>query len=319
MTFFIDISNPRNSKNIVEYVIRNARNKILTKHCFGEGGDVKLNYSVPSYSIKGTEVTQLSGFVLEKEGFEAGLKKVRERTQKGVTIVTNVFNMSVLDLVKTIKESGRPYPLIYIGQENKPRNRVTNASSEEVKMWMKNRDERDLITELAHIRGWEDTTILVFEYGFDIENICLRAVSNLIIVSFDDKNDDDDEDNEIKEKIEMERQQGYEIDYLKGKQYINQDWFEDGILKDEYAYNFKYKRANEKRNCEMEEAEKDIKINDAVNKEWFQKGFLIRSIANKVTKEGKEMDTKRKDVKDKGKQEWFQKGFLLNRKLSKEK
>ena len=257
--------------------------------------------------------------MLEKEGFEAGLKKVRERTQKGVTIVTNVFNMSVLDLVKTIKESGRPYPLIYIGQENKPRNRVTNASSEEVKMWMKNRDERDLITELAHIRGWEDTTILVFEYGFDIENICLRAVSNLIIVSFDDKNDDDDEDNEIKEKIEMERQQGYEIDYLKGKQYINQDWFEEGILKDEYAYNFKYKRANEKRNCEMEEAEKDIKINDAVNKEWFQKGFLIRSIANKVTKEGKEMDTKRKDVKDKGKQEWFQKGFLLNRKLSKEK
>ena len=56
---------------------------ILSDQCMGEGGIAKLEYDIPAHSIRGTEVTELRGFKREPEAFIAGLKKVRERSEKG--------------------------------------------------------------------------------------------------------------------------------------------------------------------------------------------------------------------------------------------
>ena len=285
--------------------MKNAGNKVLTNHFVGEGGDVKLDYSVPKHSIRGSKVIELSGFRHGRDGFEAGLKKVRERTQKGVTIVTNVVGLSVVDLVRCIKESGRPNPLIYANHHVKP-----NASSQEVKIWMEKRDERDLITELAHIRGWEDNIIMVFENGeFDIDNMCLRAAGHLIIVSLPDDYEDE-YDSETEEKAEKEMDVMPFVDEMNNRlSFVNHEFLQEPTqhqLQEDHSLNDHKK---ESKISDMDEIGKEN--NTKRNKDWFQKGFLIGKMKEKGKQVGKQKDAK---DKEKSKQEWFQKGFLLKKK-----
>ena len=303
--------------------MKNAGNKVLTNHFIGEGGDVKLDYSVPKHSIKGSKVIELSGFRHGRDCFEAGLKKVRERTQKGVTIVTNVVDLSVVDLVRCIKESGRPYPLIYASHQIK-----STASSQEIKIWMEKRDERDLITELAHIRGWEDNIVMVFEYGYyDIDNMCLRAVSHLIILSLSDNYEDDEYDTEEEEMnvIPLDNYEDDEYDTEEEEMdviplvneinnrlsFINHEFLQEATQNqmEDYSLNDDYKK--EIKNSNMDDIGKEN--NTKRSKDWFQKGFLIGNIQEKGKQVMKEKEAKGEDVKEKSQPEWFQKGFLLKK------
>ena len=66
---------------------------------------------------------------------------------------------------------------------------VRSASEEEMKTWLRDRGNRDLIADLSVSRGWEDVTILVLDIqgGAGVENLCMRAVSNLVVARPRDK------------------------------------------------------------------------------------------------------------------------------------
>ena len=55
---------------------------------------------------------------------------------------------------------------------------------ERMKMWLCDRSNAILVTDLVNSRGWEDSCIIavVGGYGIDADNICMRAVANLSIV-----------------------------------------------------------------------------------------------------------------------------------------
>ena len=150
-------------------------------------GSANLDYQVPSHSIRGPEVVEIIAKNF-KEALSKGLKKISDlQRESGVTIIPNQnMIIDIIELVRALTKSGRPYPLIYMNPEKlKHPERVNFALPHEVLMWMENRDDRDLITDLTLARGWEDDTILVFDEGLvAIENVCLRAVSNLVVVYF---------------------------------------------------------------------------------------------------------------------------------------
>ena len=56
-------------------------------------------------------------------------------------------------------------------------------------MWMKQHGDRDLIADLSVSRGWEDTSVIVVDFnkGKGLENLCMRAISNLFIVKAREK------------------------------------------------------------------------------------------------------------------------------------
>ena len=68
---------------------------------------------------------------------------------------------------------------------------------ERMKMWLCDRSNAILVTDLANNRGWEDSCIIavVGGYGIDVGNICMRAVANMSLVketvkSLSDRNAD---------------------------------------------------------------------------------------------------------------------------------
>ena len=64
-------------------------------------------------------------------------------------------------------------------------------------MWLCDRSNAILVTDLVNSRGWEDSCIIavVGGYGIDADNICMRAVANMSLVketvkSLSDRNAD---------------------------------------------------------------------------------------------------------------------------------
>ena len=59
---------------------------------------------------------------------------------------------------------------------------VTNATEDRMKKWLIDRGNTILVTHMSYCRGWEDHTIIVIDHGAGLDNMCMRAVSNLSIV-----------------------------------------------------------------------------------------------------------------------------------------
>ena len=51
-----------------------------------------------------------------------------------------------------------------------------------MKMWLSDRGNTILVTDLCNARGWEDCTMIVLADGAGDANMCMRAVANLSIV-----------------------------------------------------------------------------------------------------------------------------------------
>ena len=190
--------------------------------------------------------------------------------------MTNIVNVSLEELVKSIRKSGRPYPLIYISHERDKVEYKTGlklANSEEVKNWMENRDQRDLITELAVIRGWEDKTVMVINYDgmYDHENMCLRAISNLVLVIIGDRDDpgsDSDWETVFEHKTPFFHQSDYEAAVALARQ--SQD--EKMEIKDSWGRSLKIDSLK----LGKVEIQSEDNCEKPLLKPLFPKGFLIK-------------------------------------------
>ena len=57
---------------------------------------------------------------------------------------------------------------------------VANATEEEIKMWLRDRPKTNLIVDLIYAKGWEDSVVMVIDFGHGSDNMSMRAVSNLV-------------------------------------------------------------------------------------------------------------------------------------------
>ena len=123
------------------------------------------------------------------DAVKAGLEEVKKRQgSKGITIITRFLGQDVTaDVVQGVKEVDREDPLLYISNHVAASVGLTNASEEEMKLWLKDKGKRDLVTDIYHVRGYEDSTVMVIDDGMGIDSICMRAVSHLIVVNKNQK------------------------------------------------------------------------------------------------------------------------------------
>ena len=66
---------------------------------------------------------------------------------------------------------------------------VTCATEEEMKMWLSDRGNTNLITNIWMAAGSEDGTVIAIDNGVSVDNMCLRTVSNLHIIKCGDIKD----------------------------------------------------------------------------------------------------------------------------------
>ena len=55
---------------------------------------------------------------------------------------------------------------------------IHSSTEEEMKNWLRDRGNRDLVADLSVSRGWEDSTVMVVDIQPDsvgVENLCVRA------------------------------------------------------------------------------------------------------------------------------------------------
>ena len=311
------------------------------------GGSCRLDYQVPSHSIKGPEVVELVSNNYEEishnfeEAIFEGLKKARDKQRKrGVTIILslNVTSVDIMALVEAITKSGRPYPLIYMHSNRlKYNEKVNHAWSKPIRMWLEKRDERDLITDLPTVRGWEDDTVLVLDdCAVNIENLCLRAISNLVISYFGghkyeeqsmllynemlrvaEIEDDLDKEEELEEENVDEERKNWIRGYLDDKiRNMKAELESENVDEDRKRYIRRY--FEDKKSGKMEERLQN-KVEE-INDMYYIQDSVVENGKDRleIDKIGSEKIEKNINKK-KTEKDWFQKGFLLNRKKQKKK
>ena len=169
----------RNSKNILTHVTKDGQRKISRNNLVGAGGTATLEYNIPEHLIEGMIVSEYGPpeyndlAVAVKEA----LLKINDRQGKrGITIISPFVKCDIEKIMKGIEQAGRKPPIIYCSDP------VDNVSEIEMKNWLRDRGNRDLITDLPMVKGWEDRIVMVIDYTFGSENMYLRAVANLIVI-----------------------------------------------------------------------------------------------------------------------------------------
>ena len=116
---------------------------------------------------------------------KAAIEELRD-TNRGITFVCQFYSGNNINkVVKCLLGEGRNpvsfYPNNDVGEE-----RINSITEEEMKNWMLEPEDRDLVTNMDMVRGWEAGTVVVIysaAHG-NIDNECMRAVSKLIVCRF---------------------------------------------------------------------------------------------------------------------------------------
>ena len=152
---------------------------------------VRLNYDRASHSIRGCDVKEYhrSGNSSLKDAFRQAKQSIEDRQgKKGfTTIVNSVYGSPSADyreILEVFKEAGDEPPIFYVRLSSELPRGERNATEDEMKSWLKERENRSLITDADVAAGWEDSTVIAIEdgYGRGVDNMCLRAVSSLYVI-----------------------------------------------------------------------------------------------------------------------------------------
>ena len=173
--------NCRNSSSIMQHVVQ-GRTEKDGNNSSNTVGNFKLNYQFPIHCIKGTEVREYGYPEYDNihDAITEALKSIKDQQGgRGITIIASCY---VMDMIHSITQSSDKPPLVYSTWHAG----VKRASEEEIKMWLKDRGNRHLVTDMSCAGGFEDSTVLVIDNRSCLDNLCLRAVSKLVIVRYRD-------------------------------------------------------------------------------------------------------------------------------------
>ena len=175
----------RNSKKISEYV--NGKDVMLTSPnlVFGQR---KIDFDLREHLIEGANPIDCGTFDTTADALKSAIEKLDDRlgaNRRGVTLIHQDYSAQQYnETLEGLKQAGRKDVLAYYGVNLDGSITTPCATEKEIKDWMKNRGQTDLVTDIEAACGWEEKTVIVLdtsEDGAGIENIILRAVSLLII------------------------------------------------------------------------------------------------------------------------------------------
>ena len=136
-------------------------------------------YGPPQYSCTRTAIAD-------------AINKIAKRQQGtvGITILCSVDSSDYRDILPIVAQCSGQEPILYTNDDSiEEKTGARNASEEEMKMWLLDRGTRHLVTDLSMSSGWEDSTIIGIHCswsGVNVDNMCLRTVSNLTVIKYQD-------------------------------------------------------------------------------------------------------------------------------------
>ena len=146
--------------------------------------EVIPDYNEAPHAITGAEVRQYGPpeYSDVSEAVTAAINDISERQggTSGITIISDGFT-DIVSIVKSLRQLSHD-TIFYISDINASKAGVTIATETEMKMWLSDRGNTILLTQMLYCRGWEDNTVIVVDYGYGVDNMCMRAVANLAIV-----------------------------------------------------------------------------------------------------------------------------------------
>ena len=153
----------------------------------------RLDYRIAPHCIQGAKVSVYGRTQYSRKTITDAINKISKRQHgaRGITILCRVESGDYQDILPIVAKCSGQEPIVYTNDDNEDKTGARNATEEEMKMWLRDRGTRHLVTDLSMSSGWEDSTIIGIHYGSDrgyVDNMYLRAVSNLTVIKYPDFN-----------------------------------------------------------------------------------------------------------------------------------
>ena len=176
----------------MDFTVKDGKQKIKGKNSNNSGDKVKLDYKKAIHCIRGSDVTiyDSSNYINISDAIRDAIKNISEKqTSRGVTVLCSGWERNdTIKIVKTVTKFSEQPPIYYL-DDGAITAGVSNATEKEMKMWLNDRGNRNLITNINLATGWEDATVIAIDNlsgGGTVDNMCLRTVSSLHIIKFTD-------------------------------------------------------------------------------------------------------------------------------------
>ena len=174
--------------------MKDGQQKISTNYSVGaDANKVRLDYKKAIHCIRGSDVKMYdsSNYTNTSDAIRDAILNIntKQSSNRGITVLCNSYSSYISDIMKTVTRFSNQRPLYYLRDDQARRAGVTCATEEEMKMWLSDRGNTNLITNIWMAAGWEDGTVIVLDDGYDgrsVDNMCLRTVSNLHIIKYQD-------------------------------------------------------------------------------------------------------------------------------------
>ena len=143
-----------------------------------------LKLTIPDQLVEGTGVVKIESKTAEDGVEEAMRLLTKEEGKEGVAILCYNNSPSVIaDVVRGVEKAGRGKPLVYTMDHQ--------YSEAEVLGWFSGRYKNrgmDLVADMVTSRGWEAPIVVTVcrKGGNRAENLAMRAVSRLLVVTYKD-------------------------------------------------------------------------------------------------------------------------------------
>ena len=173
----------------MDHIVQDGKQKISDNYdgYDDEDNKVTLNYDKAIHCIRGPDVTiyDSSKYTNVTDAVRDALHNITDRqaTNRGVTILWNGWYIP--EIINIVTEVSDNKTICYMPDIDASTAGVKSVTEEEMKMWLNDRGNTNLITDLRHAAGWEDNTVIVFDDGGrSLDNMCLRTVSNLHVIKY---------------------------------------------------------------------------------------------------------------------------------------
>ena len=171
----------------MDHIVQDGQQKISENKNFGCESKVKINYDKAIHCIRGPDVTiyDSSEYTNVSDAVRDAINNITDRqgAGRGVTILWYAgWFSNTSDIINIVTEVSDKPPLCYFTDELASIAGVKSATEEEMKMWLNDRGNTNLVTDINAAAGWEDGTVIVFDNGRSVDNMCLRSVSSLHVI-----------------------------------------------------------------------------------------------------------------------------------------
>ena len=170
--------------------MEDGQRKISTNHSgYGEN-KVRLDYKKAIHCIRGSDVKMYdsSNYTNTSDAIRDAINNIntKQSSNRGITVLCNSYYGSISDIINTVTRFSHQRPLYYLRDVQARGAGLTCATEEEMKMWLSDRGNTNLITDIDMAAGWEDGTVIAIDNrnGGSLDNMCLRTVSNLHIIKY---------------------------------------------------------------------------------------------------------------------------------------